>query len=192
MSDGDEDRPSHTGRQRRMKRILVALALGVGIAGCATFFAIRRFNEGPMQLARGGVTMRVVETEERAPRRLGLVAARGDVLIESDALRVVIAGGGRPDAPLGAVLEASLANGEGLARGATLLPVLTDGTREYPIVFEAFRIVERGDAGERVALHLTGAAQVDEQVVRVTVEAADAELLEQVLDRLTAAVRAAA
>lgn len=153
-----------------MKRILVALALGVGIAGCATFFAIRRFNEGPMQLARGGVTMRVVEAEERAPRRLGLVAARGDVLIESDALRVVIAGGGRPDAPLGAVLEASLANGEGLARGATLVPVLTSGTREYPIVFEAFRIVERGDAGERVALHLTGAAQVDEQVVRVTVE----------------------
>ena len=44
------------------------------------------------------------------------------------------------------------------------------------------------DQRGRVVLRASGT----EPVVRVTVEAADAELLEQVLDRLTAAVRAAA
>ncbi|MCA9574461.1 MAG: CehA/McbA family metallohydrolase [Polyangiales bacterium] len=149
---------------------MIALTVGVGIAGCATFFAIRRYNRGPREMTRAGVVMRVVETEERAPRRLGLVAARGDVLIESDTLRVVIAGGGRTETPLGAVLEASLANGEGLARGATLVPIVTDGEREHPIVFESFRLVERGDDDQRVALRLTGHARVGGHDVRVYLE----------------------
>jgi hypothetical protein len=68
------------------------------------------------------------------------------------------------------VLEASLANGEGLTRGATLTPVVTDGTTDYPVEFESFRLVERGPEGQRLAMRLEGKATVGRTEVRVFLE----------------------
>jgi len=165
-----EGRPSFVQRHRLTTRVILALALGVAMAGLATCALVQRYYRGPARLEAAGVQAYVVENEERAPRRLGVVAARGDVVLVSDTLRVVIAGGEREDAPLGAVLEASLANGEGLTRGATLTPVVTDGARDYPVEFEAFRLVERGPEGRRLAMRLEGTATVGGAEVRVFLE----------------------
>jgi hypothetical protein len=165
-----EGRPSFVQRHRRTTRVILALSLGVGIAGLATCALVQRYHRGPASLEAAGVQVYVVENEERAPRRLGVVAARGDVVLVSETLRVVIAGGEREDAPLGAVLEASLANGEGLTRGATLTPVVTDGTTNYPVEFESFRLVERGPEGQRLAMRLEGKATVGRTEVRVFLE----------------------
>ena len=165
-----EGRPSFVQRHRRTTRIILALAAGVAVAGLATCGLVQRYHRGPARLEGAGVQVYVVETEERAPRRLGEVAARGDVVLVSETLRVVVAGGERDDAPLGAVLEASLANGEGLTRGASLTPVVTDGTLDYPIEFETFRLVERGRHNQRLAMRLTGSVRVNRKKVKVLLE----------------------
>jgi len=165
-----EGRPSFVQRHRRTTRIILALAAGVAVAGLATCGLVQRYYRGPARLEAGGVQAYVVENEERAPRRLGVVAARGDVVLVSEMLRVVIAGGEREDAPLGAVLEASLANGEGLTRGATLTPVVTDGTQDYPVEFESFRLVERGNHNQRLSMRLEGSVRIDRKTVQVFLE----------------------
>lgn len=165
-----EGRPSFVQRHRRTTRIILALTAGVAVAGLATCGLVQRYYRGPSRLEGAGVQVYVVDIEERAPRRLGVVAARGDVVLVSETLRVVVAGGEREDAPLGAVLEASLENGEGLTRGATLTPVVTDGTRDYPIEFESFRLVERGHHNQRLAMRLVGSVRVNRKKVEVFLE----------------------
>ncbi len=153
-----------------MNRALLILGLGVVTAVAAACWTLRRTQLGPSRIETAGVVARVVEAQERASRPLGVVPARGDVVLSSDALRVVVAGGERDDVPLGAVLEASLADGEGLARGATVTPVLTRGERSFPLRFETFRLVRRGDNLERVAMRLRGSATIDGHEVTVFLE----------------------